>query len=137
MPVRDDLFHDASVLWRIAIERYAPLWKTSPALLVTKPHLGLIVSLEKIEHDERYFALAFAVEDAIVAPEGFDAQIPIRLNCVWNQPYMSPGADSISAPYSFYGSAREFVRSGILRGLRGFAKNDELGVGDGHSLCFQ
>ena len=36
-----------------------------------------------------------------------------------------------------FGSAREFVRSGILRGLRGFAKNDELGVGDGHSLCFQ
>ena len=84
------------------IERYAPLWKESPALLVIKPHLGLIVSLENIEHDERYFALAIAVEEAIVAPEGFDTQIPITLKCVWNQPYMSLGADAISAPYSFY-----------------------------------
>jgi len=32
-----------------------------------------------------------------------------------------------------YGCAREFVESGILRGLRGFAKDDELGVGDGDS----
>jgi hypothetical protein len=84
------------------IERYAPLWKASPALLVIKPHLGLIVSLKNIEHDERYFALAIAAEEAIVAPDGFDAQIPIALKCVWNQPYLSLGADSISAPYSFY-----------------------------------
>jgi hypothetical protein len=84
------------------IERYAPLWKASPALLVIKPDRGLIVSLANIEHDELYFALAIAVEEAIVAPEGFDARIPIMLKCVWNQPYMSLGADCISAPYSFY-----------------------------------
>src|SRR5208283_4019734 len=79
-----------------------PLWKANPALLVIKPHHGLIVSLESIEHDERYFALAFAVEEAMVAPEAFDTQIPIKLRRVWNQPYMSLGADCISAPYSFY-----------------------------------
>jgi hypothetical protein len=85
-----------------AIERYAPLWKASPALLVIKPHLGLIVFLENIEHDEHYFALTIAVKETIVAPEGFDAQTPITLRCVWNQPYMSLCPDSISAPYSFY-----------------------------------
>lgn len=84
------------------IERYAPHWKENPALLLIKPELGLIVSLENIEHDERYFTLTLAVEEAIVAPEGFDAQVPIALKCVWNQPYMSLGADSISAAYSFY-----------------------------------
>ena len=38
----------------------------------------------------------------MVAPEAFDTQIPIKLRCVWNQPYMSLSADCISAPYSFY-----------------------------------
>jgi hypothetical protein len=85
-----------------AVERYAPLWKASPALLVIKPYLGLIVSLENIKHDKRYFSLTIAVEEAIIAPKSFDAQNPITLTCVWNQPYMSLGADSISAPYSFY-----------------------------------
>ncbi len=58
------------------IERYAPLWKASPALLVIKPHHGLIVSFESIEHDERHFALAFAVEEAIVAPEASTDKSP-------------------------------------------------------------
>lgn len=39
--------------------------------------------------------------------------------------------------YALLGSAREFVKSGILRGLHGFPKSDELGVGYDHSLCFQ
>lgn len=83
----------------------------SPALLVIKPHLGLIVSLEDIKHDRRYFALAIAVEEAIVAPEGFDAQVPITLKCVWNQPYMSLSVDSISAPYCFLPSFRSSRRA--------------------------
>ena len=29
------------------LKQYAPLWKACPALLVVKPHLALIVSLEK------------------------------------------------------------------------------------------
>ena len=54
----------------------------------------------------------------------------------------SSPADSFYRPRNIseawnLGCAREFVKSGILRGLRGFAKDDELGVGDGHSLCFQ
>ena len=36
-----------------------------------------------------------------------------------------------------WGSEREFVRSGILRGFGDFLKNDVFGVGDGHALCFQ
>lgn len=94
------------------IERYAPCWKASPAYLVIKPDLGLIVSLENIEHDERYFVLTLAVEEAIVAPEGFDPRIPIKLTCVWNQPYMSLGAHLISAPYSF---RLEFGAQGVQR----------------------
>lgn len=84
------------------IERHAPLWKATPALLVIKPHLGLIVSLKNIEHDERYFTLSLAVEETIVAPEGFDAQIPITLKNVWNQPYLSMDPRAISAPYCYY-----------------------------------
>lgn len=93
------------------IEQYAAVWNASPALLVIKPHLGLIVSLEDIKHDRRYFALAIAVEEAIVAPEGFDAQVPITLKCVWNQPYMSLSVDSISAPYCFLPSFRSSRRA--------------------------
>jgi hypothetical protein len=108
------------------IERYSAFWKVSPALLVIKPHLGLIVSLENIKHDERHFALAIAVHEAIVAPKGFDTQTPITLKCVWNQPYMSLGADVISAPYSFclhFGAegvqrAREFSKTGFFDKLR-------------------
>jgi hypothetical protein len=40
-----------------------------------------------------------------------------------------------AAPFS--GSAREFVKSGTLRGLLGVLKNDVLGVGNGHTLYFQ
>jgi hypothetical protein len=108
------------------IERYAPLWKASPALLVIKPDHGLIVSLESIEHDRRHFELALVVEEAIVAPEAFDTQILIKLQCVWNQPYMSLGADCISAPYSFYlhfgahgvQRAREFSKTRAFEKLR-------------------
>ena len=50
----------------------------------------------------------------------------------------TPTADARSGTeHEIKGSAREFVESGILRGFRGFAKDDELGVDDGHSLCFQ
>lgn len=101
------------------IERYAPHWKESPALLVIKPELGLIVSLENIEHDERHFTLTLAVKEAIVAPEGFDAQIPIVLECTWNQPYMSLGADSISAAYCFY---LHFGAQGVQRAREVSAK---------------
>ena len=99
------------------IERYAPCWKASPAYLVIKPDLGLIVSLENIEHDERYFVLTLAVEEAIVAPEGFDPQIPIKLTCVWNQLYMSLDAYEIYAPYCF---RLQFGEQGVQR-IRDFA----------------
>ena len=121
------------------IERYAPLWKASPALLVIKPDHALIVSLESIEHDERHFTLALAVEEAIVAPEAF-AQILIKLQCVWNQPYMSLGTGCISAPYSFYlhfgaqgvKRAREFSKTMVFEKLR----NSPLLLGLLRS-CFQ
>ena len=38
---------------------------------------------------------------------------------------------------SFFGSPREFVTGGILRGFPEFLKSDILGVGHGHALCFQ
>jgi hypothetical protein len=38
---------------------------------------------------------------------------------------------------AYFGSAQEFVKSGILRGLRDFVKCDVFGVGDGHALRFQ
>jgi hypothetical protein len=48
---------------------------------------------------------------------------------------------SYKVPYAFFctlfGSAQEFVKSGILRGLRDFVKCDVFGVGDGHALRFQ
>jgi hypothetical protein len=87
---------------REAVERYAPYWSASEALLIRKPHLGLIVSIKRIEHDEMYFRLTVAVEEIIVAPEKFDPRKPVILQCVWNAPYMSLDADSISAPYNFY-----------------------------------
>jgi hypothetical protein len=84
------------------IERYAHRWKATPGLLIEKPYVGVVVSLQAIGHDEHYFALTLAVEDAIVAPKDFDAKAPLRLGCVWNQPYKSLSAGGISAPYCFY-----------------------------------
>jgi hypothetical protein len=114
------------------IEEYAPEWKASPALLVIKPELALIVAVKNIEHDERHFALSVAVEETILAPEGFNEKEPIVLECVWNQPYMSMSATDISAPYSFYlhfgakGVQRvhEFMATEIFRSLG----NNSMGI---------
>jgi hypothetical protein len=84
------------------IEEYLSFWKTNPALLVIKPELGLIVTLQSLEHDKRGFTLICGVEQALVAPPGFETGTPITLDCVWNQPYLSMAVDRISAPYSFY-----------------------------------
>lgn len=84
------------------IERFAPHWSASQALLIIKPRLGLIVSLKRIDHDERHFGLTVTVEEIMVAPPEFDPQKPLMLRCVWNQPYLSLSAKRISAPYSFY-----------------------------------
>jgi hypothetical protein len=84
------------------IEEYLPFWKTNPALLVIKPELGLIVGLQSLEHDERGFTLVCGVEQALVAPPGFETGTPINLDCVWNQPYLSMAATRITAPYGFY-----------------------------------
>jgi hypothetical protein len=94
------------------LERYAPGWKASPAYLFLKPDRGLIVSFQHFKHDELYFYLTFAVEEAIIAPEGFDPQIPITLTCVWNQPYLSLGAGCINAAYCF---RLEFGAQGVQR----------------------
>ena len=39
--------------------------------------------------------------------------------------------------FNITGSEREFVNSGILRGLLDFLKSDVFDVGDGHTFCFQ
>lgn len=84
------------------IDKYRSFWQTNPALLVIKPQLGLIVTLLSLEHDKRGFTTVCGVEQALVAPPGFDTGIPITVNCVWNQPYLSLSSECISAPYSFY-----------------------------------
>jgi hypothetical protein len=84
------------------VEGYLPFWKANPALLVIKPELGLIVTLQSLTHDERGFKLVCGVEQALVAPPGFEATTPIALDCAWNQPYLSLAVDRISAPYCFY-----------------------------------
>jgi hypothetical protein len=83
------------------IKRYVFGWKASPALLLIKPHLGVIVSLQELNHDERCFTLILATDAAIVAPADFDPRAPIKLACLWNQPYLSMGRDHIYAPYDF------------------------------------
>jgi len=84
------------------VERFAPGWKSSPALLVIKPNLGLLVSVKSIEKNDSAFTLAIAVEEAIVAPKGFNSRDTISLQCCWNHPYLHLDAELISAPYSFY-----------------------------------
>ncbi len=83
------------------VQRYSPVWIATPALLVIKPHLGLIVSVKQIEYDDRFLTLKLALDQTIVAPEEFRAQDPIQLQCVWNQPYLHLARNSIFAPYCF------------------------------------
>jgi hypothetical protein len=84
------------------IENFLPSWKVNPALLVIKPQLGLIVALQSLKHDKHGFALGLKVDQALVAPPGFETRSPMTLECVWNQPYLSMAIDYISAPYNFY-----------------------------------
>ena len=120
----------ASIIWAAKeekeqtlaqIERYAPTWKASPAYLVMKPDHGLIVSLQRIEHEDQNFVLVLSVEQSVIAPEGFDPQIPIRLTCPWNQLYMSLCPDEICAPYGFrlqFGAQGvQRIREGLKTGL--------------------
>jgi hypothetical protein len=84
------------------LERCLPTWMASPALLVIKPELGLIVSVEQVLHDDTGFELTFRLVEALVAPSDFHPPEPIKLACIWNQPYMSIHPELINAPYSFY-----------------------------------
>jgi hypothetical protein len=95
-----------------ALSRYLPTWKASPALLVIKPNHALIVSISNHQHDDHGFQLVLAVSEALVAPDNFDISSPIRVGCVWNQPYMSMDAEGISAPYSF---SLQFGAEGVQR----------------------
>ena len=81
------------------VRKCLPFWRGNPAYLLIKPNLGLIVSLQNFEFDTRYFALTFSVDDVIIEPAGFDRREPMRLEFVWNQPYMWISAEEISAPY--------------------------------------
>jgi hypothetical protein len=100
------------------LESCLPYWKESPALLVIKPTLGLIVTVLDSEHDRMGFAIRLAVQERLAAPPAFDLT-EIKVACIWNQPYLSFHRSKISAPYSFYlhfGSegvarARELTRS--------------------------
>ena len=44
--------------------------------------------------------IILGVEEAIAAPEGFDAKA-VTVKCVWNQPYMSFGPATLHASYCF------------------------------------
>jgi hypothetical protein len=77
-------------------------WKASPALFVEKPEIGVIVSFQSVAYDDHGFALKLAVIHVLVAPTRFDANKPIEVSCVWNQPYMSFDNQGINAPYCFY-----------------------------------
>src|SRR6266851_4268496 len=100
------------------LEACLPFWKETPALLVIKPTLGLIVTVLSSEHDRRGFTLRLAIRERLVAPPAF-GQTEISVACVWNQPYMSFRRSDISASYGFYlhfGSegvarARELIKS--------------------------
>src|ERR1700733_5809600 len=84
------------------IEEYLPFWKTNPALLMMGQELAVIVALRSVEHEKRGLTLICGVEQALVAPPGFEPETPITLDCVWNQPYLSMAGALISAPYHFY-----------------------------------
>ena len=122
---------------RAEIERFSSVWKASPALLIIKPDLGVVVSLKDIAHDERYFTLTLEVEETIVAPDGFDPQAPIELRCVWNQPYLSVVSDCINAPYCFrlhFGAqgvrnVREFAATKLFRTLKDSSKDSSIIAG--------
>ena len=84
------------------LQRCIPSWMASPALLVVKPHIGIVVSVQHVAHDDDGFTLSLVVKEALVTPADFEATRPIEVRCAWNQPYMSIDAHCISAPYSFY-----------------------------------
>jgi hypothetical protein len=101
------------------LESCIPTWMATPALLVIKPELALVVSVQQVVHDESGFVLIARVDEALVAPPDFKPADPIKLGCVWNQPYMSIHADLINAPYSSY---LHFGAEGVKRAREMHAK---------------
>jgi hypothetical protein len=140
MPPDNPIESDLKIIWPskaemraglAKIEEYLPFWKIKPALLVIKPELGLIVTLQSIEHDKNGFTMVCGVEQALVAPPGFDTATPVTLECVWNQPYLSMAGDRISAPYNFY---LHFGVEGVQRAKEMSATYFRRGGTDGKRL---
>jgi hypothetical protein len=87
-----------------------PFWLAEPAMLIIKPTLGLIVSLQKLEHDDMGYTLTVDILETLYSPENPVLPPSMKLGCFWNQPYLSIARDCLSAPYSFY---LHFGREGV------------------------
>jgi hypothetical protein len=110
-----------------------PHWKQTPALLIIKPDVLLIVSATSYESTESGFTVRLATIEKLEAPS--DLELPNEVGCGWNQPYMSFSTDVISAPYSFSlyfgaeGVARAREVHQILSKERGASDGGLVGVG--------
>jgi hypothetical protein len=112
------------------LKQYLPVWMRTPALLVLKPTLGLIVAVIGSVENDWGFQLRLKVLERLLAPCEFN-ESEVKVACVWNQPYMDFDEFGISAPYSFYlhfgaegvDKARKFADK-----VRNYAGNKERSV---------
>ena len=76
---------------------------------------------------------AFYVNLASASPDDRDGAAANGVDKRWATTRGKPGTcvgRRWACKVRYFGSAREFVKSGILRGLRGFGEDDELVIGD-------
>ena len=102
-------FIDGTIVWPTdeqrekglaALRQYVGGWKAAKGLVIDKPSFALVVSLDRIEHDQNHFSLVVTVEDVIRAAEDFDSSPPLRLTSVWNAPNLSITAAGVRVLYS-------------------------------------
>jgi hypothetical protein len=96
----------------VKLRQCVPVWKVTPALLVEKPDLAVIVSVRDVTHTRTGFRILLDVNEVLMAPVEFGDRCSLELACVWNQPYMSFSDQSVFAPYSF---SLQFGREGVAR----------------------
>ena len=85
---------------REKLQHCVSTWKAHPALFLTKyPDQILILSLQDVRTDAWGFRLILTVDEVLFS--GKAPPDPMRLACVWNQPYMSFDQGLLHAPYSF------------------------------------
>jgi serine/threonine protein kinase/tetratricopeptide (TPR) repeat protein len=111
------------------LQRFIPVWKITPALFTKPPNIALIVRVVEVSTSEEEFTITLAVQEVLMAPEGFDPSKVIEASARRSQPNLDFHENGVHVPSAFslqFGSegvdyARHLAAS--EKGRRGLLQN--------------